>query len=163
MIRITFQFDAVHEALRQAAALLADMTPVYRDIGEYLVESTRRRFADGRDADGLPWRPKSPVTLALYRARGDRADPRPLFGPTGRLSREVNYLATRDRVEIGSSLVYAAVQQLGARKGQFGRSRRKRPIPWGNIPARPFLGLSADDSRAVVDIVAEAIEQHLDR
>jgi phage gpG-like protein len=58
-------------------------------------------------------------------------------------------------VEVGSSLEYAAVQQLGARRGQFGRTRRGAPIPWGDIPARPYLGISQADSSAILDIISQ--------
>jgi phage gpG-like protein len=58
-------------------------------------------------------------------------------------------------VEVGSSLEYAAVQQFGARQGQLGRTRRGAPIPWGDIPPRPFLGLSAADRQEILGILAE--------
>jgi len=31
------------------------------------------------------------------------------------------------------------------------------PIPWGDIPARPFLGLSDEDRSGILDIVSEAL------
>jgi phage gpG-like protein len=52
-------------------------------------------------------------------------------------------------------MIYAAVQQFGAAKGAFGRTSRGAPIPWGNIPARPFLGISAEDEPLMLEIVAE--------
>ena len=55
---------------------------------------------------------------------------------------------------VGSSLEYAAVQQFGARRGEFGRTRRGAPIPWGDIPARPFLGVSRVDRVEILDILA---------
>lgn len=45
----------------------------------------------------------------------------------------------------------------GARKGQFGRTSRGAPIPWGNIPARDFLGVSADDRVGIVDVLRRHI------
>jgi len=33
----------------------------------------------------------------------------------------------------------------------------RAPIPWGNVPARPFLGLSSDDQRDVLEIMREAL------
>lgn len=39
------------------------------------------------------------------------------------------------------------------------RRTRGRPIPWGDIPARPFFGLSADDRNEISDI----IRRHLER
>jgi phage virion morphogenesis protein len=158
MIRLELQHEhEVRQALDNLAAAFDDMTPVMQEIGEYLVEATRRRFLAGVSPAGARWAAKSPATIAATRARGERADPRPLFGPSGRLSREIAYRAGRRQTEVGSSLIYAAVQQLGAAKGQFGRTRRGAPIPWGRIPARPFLGLDDRDDDAILDIVAEAV------
>lgn len=158
---ITISFDGGERIVALFARLparLADLSPVLADIGEQQVAATRTRFLAGRSPDGSVWAPKSPATLIAQAARGDRPDPRPLFGPSRRLSSEVHYRLGPDRVEIGSSLVYAAVQQFGAAQGAFGRTRRGAPIPWGDIPARPFLGLSEDDRGAIAGILAERIE-----
>ncbi|WP_198321874.1 MULTISPECIES: hypothetical protein [Methylococcus] len=37
------------------------------------------------------------------------------------------------------------------------RNKRNSPIPWGDIPARPFIGLSDDDKNYIV----ETIEEHI--
>lgn len=155
MIRLEFNAAAVFDALDQARGRLDDLTPVYRDVGEYLVTATRDRFRTGTAPDGTRWRRKSPTTLAAYLARGDGHRPDPLIGPSGRLGREIASLVTRDSVEVGSSLEYSGVMQHGARKGAFGRSASGRPLPWGDIPARVWLGLSAEDDRNIIDIVDE--------
>ncbi|MCC7346000.1 MAG: phage virion morphogenesis protein [Variibacter sp.] len=157
MIRIRANIGEALAGLRRLQAVLGDLTSVMQDIGEYLVDATRRRFGAGRSPDGVPWAPKSPVTMEAARRRGDKTDSRPLIGVARRLSREIHYRASSTQVEVGSSLIYAAVQQLGAAKGQFGRDRRKHPIPWGRIPARPFLGLSERDQTAIGEIVTEAL------
>ena len=55
--------------------------------------------------------------------------------------------------------MYAAVQQFGARAGSLwsGKDRRGRnaKAPWGDIPARPYLGLSAKDERNIMEIVRD--------
>ncbi len=152
MIRIDFKYEAVAEALAEASARLDDLTPLHEDIGEYMVEATKDRFRKGIDPDGNAWAPKSPVTIAAYLARGDGNRPKPLIGPTRRLSSEIQRFASRDAAEIGSSLEYSAVQQDGAAKGAFGRDKGNRPIPWGRIPARVWLGLSETDETAIIDI-----------
>lgn len=168
-IRITLKDEGVSKALADLGAALDDLTPVMQEIGEYLVSSTKDRFGAGEAPDGTKWAPKSETTIETYKRRGDRVDFRPLFGPSGRLSSEISYIAQPISVEVGSSLIYAAAMQFGAEQGAFGaragrtRPSEKRPksqdyffhIPWGNIPARPFLGLSANDRTAIVDIVAE--------
>ncbi len=58
-------------------------------------------------------------------------------------------------VEVGSNRIYAAVQQFGQPKGASGRTKRGSPIPWGDIPPRPFLGVSSDDREAIADILSD--------
>lgn len=172
MITIELKDAEVAEALRALAASLADMSPVMSDIGQYMVRSTNARFVAGVSPEGTPWAAKSPVTLANYARKGDPADPRPLFGPSGRLSSEINYQPSPRSVEIGTNMIYAAVQHFGAAQGAFGarmgrtKPSEKRPksqdyffhIPWGTIPARPFLGVSDEDRTALLDLIEEWLE-----
>lgn len=48
---------------------------------------------------------------------------------------------------------YAATQQFGAKKGEFRSTKNGAPVPWGDIPARPFLGISADDEDKIIEII----------
>ena len=153
MISIQFNASAVFDQLAHARDKLDDLTPVHQDISDYMVKATRDRFKTSTAPDGTPWRRKSKVTLQTYLRRGDGNRPDPLIGPSGRLGREVAGLATRDSAEIGSSLEYSAVMQHGAKKGAFGPR-----TPWGDIPARVFLGISDEDERNILDIVDEYLE-----
>lgn len=158
-MRLEIANDQITPALNRLDAALGNPLELFQDLGEYLVKSTTDRFPTGRAPDGSVWAPKSPTTLAAYGARKtNRMDTRPLFGPSGALSSTINYEAFGDRVEWGSPMIYAAVQQFGAAKGAFGRTSRNGPIPWGNIPARPFAGISAEDEVQMLDIVAEWLE-----
>ncbi|RIA44053.1 phage gpG-like protein [Hephaestia caeni] len=162
MFRVIFNDRPIAEALRQAQATLDDMEPVFTDIGEYLVGATKDRFAASEAPDGSKWAPKSPTTLEHYRRMGDGDRPKPLIGPSRRLSTEIHAQATKAAVEVGSNLIYSGVMQGGAAKGAFGSDGAGRPIPWGNIPARVWLGLSETDERNILDIVDEAIAPALD-
>lgn len=157
MIRIVFNTDALAARLTQGRRVLGDLTPVHQEIGEYLVDATKQRFIDGKAPDGTAWRAKSAATLARYKRQGDGNRPKPLIGPSGRLGREIGMAADRGSVEIGSALEYSGVMQDGAAKGAFGNDKRGRPLPWGDIPARVWLGLSPDDETNILDIVDEAI------
>ena len=161
MIRVNFNVAPVAEQLAKAKAGLDDLTPVFQDIGEALVKSTRERFPAGTAPDGTRWRQKQPATLAAYLRRGDGNRPYTLIGPSGRLGKEIAALATARQVEIGSALEYSAVMQFGAAKGAFGTNKAGRPLPWGDIPARPFLGLSDQDERTILDIVDEHLSDAL--
>lgn len=155
MIRIEFNIASLSAKLGVAAQALGDLTPINEDVGEYMIEATRERFRSSTAPDGTRWRDKRPATIARYLARGDGNKPKPLIGPSGRLGKEIAKLVSRDEVEIGSSLIYSGVMQGGAAKGAFGKSAAGRPLPWGDIPARVWLGLSSADERNILDIVDE--------
>ncbi len=170
MITITLESGPLRREIARLGRRLGDLTPVMQDIGELLVESTRRRFATSTAPDGRRWAPNRPSTLERYLARykgsytkagrlsargTDRVlAKRPLIGESRRLSSEIFYRADATGVTIASGLRYAAVQQFGAQRGQFGQTARGAPIPWGRIPARPFLGLSAQDRTDLADTLA---------
>lgn len=162
MFGTQFNAGASREAIRKAVAQIDDMTPLYRDIVEYMIEATRSRFRTGTAPDGTKWAPKKASTLARYKRLGYGNLNRALIGPGRALSRQVNGSANRAGAVVGSALIYSGVMQDGAAQGAFGQNRAGRPIPWGNIPARVWLGISRDDELVIVDIADEYLEQALD-
>ena len=47
-------------------------------------------------------------------------------------------------------MIYAATQQFGAKKDEFGKG-----APWGAIPAREYLGISIADQAELQNIIAD--------
>lgn len=132
--------------------------PWLKIIGHNLAESTRLRFRDGRGPTGTSWAPLSPVTLALRRKGKGAGSAKPLLD-TGRLANSITHRVGHNYVEVGTNVIYARMQQMGAAKGAFGRTRRGAPIPWGRVPGRPFLGLSLADRADALDVIREAIDR----
>jgi phage virion morphogenesis protein len=140
-------------------------SPALKAIGESMAESTRSRFVTSTAPDGSHWAPNSPVTLARYLAArsGTRGkgggltkkgatlagSKKPLVGSTRLLGNQIVYQVSGSAVQIGSNRIQAAVQQFGAAARQFGKA------PWGAIPARPFLGISAGDRAEILETVAD--------
>lgn len=149
MIKVEFDSQSVQDALQKLQRRGQSLKPLLEDIGEYLIISTRQRFHDKEAPDGTPWADNSPLTESLKGSND------PLIGESKSLSRYFSYNASSDTLEFGSPMEYAAVQHFGARQGAFGVSNRGTPLPWGDIPARPILGLSSDDEREVLDIVRD--------
>ena len=137
-------------ALRALTAKVGAPTLALREIGDVLTASTKRRFAAQTDPDGHRWAPLSPVTLAR------KTNPRILtmHGYLGDGIRS-QLLDGGKAVAVGTDRVYGAAMQFGMAKGYAGTNRRGRPIPWGDIPARPFLGLSAQDRDEIREILAD--------
>lgn len=161
MFTTDFKATAATEAIRRATAELKDMTPLFRDVREYMIEATRERFRRSQAPDGSTWAPKRPATLERYKQLGYGALNKQLIGPGKRLSREIVGEANRDGAVIGSALIYSRVMQEGAEKGAFGADRRGRPIPWGRIPARVWLGISTHDETQIIDIADEHVASAL--
>ena len=156
MITLEFNNDELSPALKRISTSLGDMTQLNRDLGELWLAATQDRMERGEDPDGNAFAPRSQTTLERYLAQGLS------FGAplnrSGDMRRGLAYDAGADFVRIGSNAIQAAVMQLGASKGAFGRNARGGPIPWGNIPARPFIGLSDDDTTAMIAEIEEWLE-----
>lgn len=170
-MRIEYDDREVLDALRGLQAATGDLAPVLKHIGEMLVGSTKRRFRGGSAPDGTPWAPNAESTLLGYLGRfrgsytmsgrlsakgaGRVMGKRPLIGETRSLSTTIGYVVSGATLEVGSPMEYAGTQQFGAERGAYGRDRHGRPIPWGDIPARPWLGLSDADRAEVLEILRE--------
>lgn len=163
MFGVQFNAGASRDAIRKSLALMRDMTPVYQDVVEYMIQATRERFVTGIAPDGTKWAPKQQSTLDRYKRLGYGNLDRLLIGPGHRLAREVVGLANSQGAVIGSALIYSRVMQDGAQKGAFGTNARGRPIPWGRIPARTWLGISRDDEVKIIDIADEHLKKALDQ
>lgn len=176
MITLRIDDAEVLSALDRVALAVTDMTPVMQDIGEEMVDATKNRFMTGTAPDGSAWAPKSPTTIATYQRRGDPVDARPLWGPSGDLHSLFAWAAGPAEVSWGTNVIYAAVHQFGAEQGAFGarmgrtRPSEKRPtsrdyffpIPWGDIPARPFLGVSDEDRTGILAALEDWLTQAWD-
>lgn len=169
---IQIRDEEVQKLLRRIADRLKDTTPLMRIIGSIVRTSVVRNFELG----GRPkWDALSPVTRKLRGADG------PILrrqGAAGGLMGSINIEATDGRVSVGTNKVYAAVHQFGAKAGSFGRksvsvrrhTRRSRrgnryevgahtremSMPWGDIPARPFMMLQEPED--MQEITAAAVE-----
>lgn len=163
--------DAASAALRRAAAQARNARGLYDNIGASLVVSTQRRFETGTAPDGSPW---PPSLRAL--AEGGKT-----LVLSARLKNSVTHEADDRGVSVGTNVVYAAIHQLGGaieqaarqqvihfkrKRGgrvQFARANKKatfaQKVAIGartiTMPARPFLGIDADDEREIEAIARE--------
>ena len=156
-VRIEVSDAAVQGAFARLFAFGSDQTPAMRAIGAQLRQHVDERFEDERGPGGVPW-PKS------WRAREQAGQ---TLTDTARLRQSITFNAGPAMVEIGTNVRYAAVHQFGATiraktaKGLVFRVGRQRGGKAGfrrmqqvTIPARPFLGLDAQDIAEMDAIVA---------
>lgn len=171
-ITVTIDDREVQGTLELLAQRAGRLAPALAEVGEVLVGSTQDRFGSETDPDGHRWAENSDTTLLRYlnrrqdsytkKGRLSAKGARRLAGKKiltdgGYLGDLIHYqLQDGGRaLAVGSSRKYAAVQQFGQPQGASGTDRRGHPIPWGNIPARPFLGLSDDDRERVLAILRD--------
>lgn len=139
-------------ALSEAIRAGQDLTPAMRSIGDALVNSTRERFRNEEAPDGTRWAELSDTTTKRRKYPGKNILTQEGFLGGASISSD----AGPDFVEVGSSSIKANVLHFGAKAGEFGGVRTSLPgrsffqrIPWGDIPARPFVGLSDADETIV--------------
>lgn len=142
MIDVHIDDRQIVAMLRRLQESTGNLTPALKEIGEHLLESTKHRFETSTAPDGSLWDANSPVTLD--KKRGSK----PLIDSGTLMNYSINYDVIGDVLIVGSSSEYAAMQQFGGTKAEF-------PYLWGDIPARPFLGISAEDNDAIVQIIQD--------
>jgi len=148
MIEVKLDNAKVLKALDNLSKASVNPRPALLSIGEDLVKSTKKRFNESRAPDGTKWAPNTAATLK--RKRGTK----PLIGE-GTLRDQIAYAESGNILTIFSPMEYAATQQFGAKQGEFGRTRRNTPIPWGKIVARPFLGISHEDEHMIIETISD--------
>lgn len=121
-------------------------------VGAIVESQTRRRIADEKTSPaGKPWDDWSEAYAASKHGADDAHDAHPgelresgghsLLVLDGGLLDSVQFLVTGEEVEVGSNLKYARRQNA----------------------ARPFLGLSKDNEREVVEIIDDFLDDQIKR
>lgn len=168
MLKFNIQSKIVVDVLGHTEAVLNDSALMLADMGAYQVTSTQDNFRTSTAPDGSKWQANSETTYirilgkqhttkdGKLNKRGINRvqSKRPLIAD-GNLMADIHYQISGDLLLIGSNRKYAATQQFGAKKGQFGKTKRNAPVPWGDIPARPFLGISVKDEKELQKIAAK--------
>lgn len=161
MAGITFKAELSDQAARERLDQLVDrmenVAGFYKGVGEYMTdEAIPRNFASETAPDGKPWASLRPVTIARREKAG--RTPITILRASGGMAAGINSRVTDEGLLVGSPAPQAAVMQFGAGRGSLGATSRGSPIPWGDIPARPFLGFSAEDEREVIRIAEDWLE-----
>lgn len=151
MISFTYN-NRLSARLERAAAACLDFTPATRAIADHLRGSTVDRFEDQRGPDGRAWQQSQ-------RAREDG-------GLTLVAGEHLRNSITADHDErralAGTNLIYAAIHQFGGRiTARPGGALRTPAGPRAavSMPARPFLGFSAENREEIEFLLSD----HIDR
>lgn len=153
-IQFSLQLDdmAATRALTALSAASEDMTPLMELIGRTLVNGATERIGTTNvSPDGAAWQPSR---------RAAETGGKTLLESSA-LKNSINAWASPDQVVVGTNVPYAAVHQLGAATGSLGiwvgndKNGREMTVasPWGDIPARPYLGISDGEQVEILDLV----------
>ena len=134
-------------AMTKATTMVADTQHLAEQIGAALVSGTQDRFDAGKAPDGSDWAPTK---------RGGQ-----ILVDTGALKDSVGYEASPGLVVVGTADVRAGTHQFGAKKGAYGSTGKGHPIPWGDIPARRFLGIGPDDEEESLQTASQTLQRVL--
>lgn len=155
-LTITANDAPVVAVLRELAAAIARPRRILANIGRSLRTSTLERFRTETDPDGEAWIP------SIRRREGS---PRPTLTLSSRLRDSIATKATDHEVRIGTNVRYGAIHQFGGTIKPKSARALQFTLPNGRwvtaqsvtIPARPYLGVSADDRAEIVAIVRDAV------
>ncbi len=127
-------------------------------LGRLVQRQTRRRIETEKTApDGSDWKPNRAGSSILYASHT--------------LAQSIDYITTQTEVHVGSPLVYAAIHQFGGVIKAKNAKALRWFAPGGNgqpsfaqsvtIPARPYLGMSADNIEEAEEVVTGFINEVL--
>lgn len=154
-ISIRVEDAGVLAALRRVADTLGGDGLLMRRIAASGEASTRARFRSQTAPAGTPWPPSLRVQLHGGQTLTER----------GHLSDSLSSQSGEGFAEWGVNRIYAAIHQFGGVIRAKNAKALRFPLANGafavvravRLPARPFLGLSADDRADLVDLIEDRL------
>ena len=161
-IKIQLDDAEVQRGLNRLVTAGSDLSPAMRVIATQLADRAEASFQTEAAPGGAPW-PKLKPSTVRDRTRLDHAGNK-MLQRSGALVRSILADWGPATAVAGTNVPYARTHQFGAKKGQFGTGSYKTrdgsfPIPWGDIPARPFLGVSPGDAEKIKQTLLEFIAE----
>ncbi|PKN07502.1 MAG: phage virion morphogenesis protein [Deltaproteobacteria bacterium HGW-Deltaproteobacteria-8] len=191
MIEIEVNISSLAFGLTRLAQLGQNMTPLTRDLAEVLKGATDRAFKDEVDpATGEKWHPLSPATLARRAKSGHTGSILQVSGQLAasiQTEHGPHHAAVGTSKVYGPTHQFGAKKgsfgtaKSGARSGSRRNPRNytarggatvggwlsgraqggSMAIPWGDIPARPFLGIGREEDAEIEASVRRALGRAL--
>jgi phage virion morphogenesis protein len=157
-LRITINAAELADTIEGMAAIMRRPQPVMEKVGEALTFSTLERQRAGRAPDGGAW-PKLNPSYAAAKSGTE------MLRESGRLM-SLSRRVRGNTVVVGTNAPWANVHQRGAtirpKKGKrlaFSLGRISVFARSVTIPARPFLGVSAEDRDEIRAILRDHIQR----
>jgi phage virion morphogenesis protein len=160
MIEVKVEADAVRAALARLVAASTHMQPVMHALAEDMLDAVQQNFM----AEGRPkWKALQPRSIKRGRS------PAMILHDTGDLVKSIVTYSDATQAVVGTNKHYAAIHQFGGKtRPHVIRPKKGKALMWpgarhpvkavnhpgSNIPARPFLSLTAADEARLVSTVS---------
>lgn len=151
-VSVTVDATSIEAAIARLRPLISfDPAPLMEEIAALGESQTRRRLTDEKTApDGTPWAPNL-VGTAILTQTGQH------------LLQSVAFYATADEAVWGAAWEFAHIHQEGAVIKPKTAAVLRFKTPGGKwvskksvtIPARPFVGISAENRAEIEDLVSD--------
>lgn len=136
--------EVLGAAFARLLRLGRDPRALLDEVGGAMVASTEQRFVTEEDPEGNPWPALDPDYAR--RRRGGAAH---ILRRDLHLFDSLSHRVGTGEVAWGVNRVYARIHQFGGEAGRGGAAE---------IPARPYLGVSAEDRREIERIVLDHVD-----
>lgn len=177
MLKFNIQSDVVVNVLTRTEATLDNPSPMFKDMGEFLVPANQNRFKTSTAPDGSKWKANSEMTYLNILGQGDtkkdgtlskkgvnRVTSKRILVGDGTLMNSVHYQVSGDLLLVGSNMIYAAIHQFG---GTI-KPKNKKALSWKvggvsifakqvTIPQREWLGISISEEAELLNIAEDHI------
>ena len=143
--------ERIQRALRELAETINPQMKerLMGEIGADYVDFVKTEVFDKqRSHQRKKWAKLKPSTIKLKKWSGNTRGAEFVGTWTGDLVESLKFRVVGDSVLIGSDLIYAATFHFFVKKDAFGNGS-----PWGDIPARPFLGVSERADKRILKVM----------
>ncbi|WP_109078928.1 phage virion morphogenesis protein [Aggregatibacter kilianii] len=155
-VNIELDINELARVIDNAVATLNRPKLMFSEMGEELLAIHFARFVAQKAPDGTPWEPLNEQYRESKKKNADK-----ILTLVGHLRGTLRYQADDAGVVFGSDREYAAIHQFGgtitAKKGKALTVLGKL-VKSVDIPARPWLGLSADDEQRLLEIARKHLK-----
>lgn len=156
-LRVTSKVPRLQPLFDQLQRMGADPKPILKAISFYGENSTRERFDSQTGPDGEQWLPSLRAMI-----QGGKT-----LTKDGHLGDSITSANDGKSAKWGTNRIYAAIHQFGGTITAKTSKGLRFQVPGAGwvtrrsvtLPARPYLGLSADDQDEIVDIVQRQIDE----
>jgi len=142
--------DRVQDALRQLSETLGPQMKrqLLRKVGAIYLAYAEERFEKQNSPQRKRWEPLKESTIRIKEKKGSLRGAEHIGTWTGKLASSLSFRVQGDEVLVGSNVEYAPYFHFKVKKGTPTKGG-----PWGDIPARPFLGRNERADKRVLDMM----------